>query len=321
MLLSLTDHPLDLVLGQRGAARDRHGLLLAGAPILGGDVDDAVGVDVKGDLDLRHATGSRCDAGQLESAQTLVVLGYLALTLEHLDEDRWLVVVGGGEHLRTFGRYGRIALDELSHQPTLGLDAQRQGGYVDEKDVLAFTLEDPGLQARANRHDLVGIDSLVGDLAAGELGDDIGHGRHTSRPADQDHVGNLADVDAGVLDDLAERALGPIEQVRGELLELRAGHGLVQVDRAILGHREVLQVDVGARRSGELLLGLLGRVTQTLHGDLVVGQVDPAGVLHDRDQVLDDALVPVVTTELVVTVGRADLDGGEAVLRVLADLK
>ena len=71
----------------------------------------------------------------------------------------------------------------------------------------------------------------------------------------------------------------------------------------------------------ELLLGLLGGVAQTLHGDLVLGQVDAGGVLHRGEQVADDALVPVVATELVVTVGGADLDGGEAVLGVLADLE
>ena len=44
-------------------------LLLAGAQILGGDVDDAVGVDVEGHLDLRHATAGRSDAVQMEAAQ------------------------------------------------------------------------------------------------------------------------------------------------------------------------------------------------------------------------------------------------------------
>ena len=129
------------------------------------------------------------------------------------------------------------------------------------------------------------------------------------------------ELDAGVLDDLVERRLGAVEQVLGHLLELRAGERLVEVDRAVLGHREVLQRDVGARRGGELLLGLLGRVAQALHGDLVLGQVDAGGVLHRGEQVVDDALVPVVATELVVTVGGADLDGREAVLGVLADLE
>ena len=44
-------------------------------------VHDAVGVDVEGDLDLRDATRSRSDAGQLEGAQRLVVASELALTL------------------------------------------------------------------------------------------------------------------------------------------------------------------------------------------------------------------------------------------------
>ena len=48
-------------------------LLLAGAQILGGDVDDAVGVDVEGHLDLRHAAAGRGDAVQVEAAQGLVV--------------------------------------------------------------------------------------------------------------------------------------------------------------------------------------------------------------------------------------------------------
>ena len=50
------DHPVDLFLGQAGAFLDLDRVLLAGALVLGGDVDDAVGVDVEGDLDLRDAT-------------------------------------------------------------------------------------------------------------------------------------------------------------------------------------------------------------------------------------------------------------------------
>ena len=45
---------------------------VAGTQILGGDVDDAVGVDVEGHLDLRHATAGRSDAVQMEAAQALV---------------------------------------------------------------------------------------------------------------------------------------------------------------------------------------------------------------------------------------------------------
>ena len=47
----------------------------------------------------------------------------------------------------------------------------------------------------------------------------------------------------------------------------------------------------------------------------------PEEFFTDGEQVVDDALVPVVATELVVAGGGLDLDGREAVLGVLADLE
>ena len=61
------------------------------ALVLGRHVDDAVGVDVKGDLDLRHAARGGRDADELELAQQLVVGRHLALALEDLDADLRLV--------------------------------------------------------------------------------------------------------------------------------------------------------------------------------------------------------------------------------------
>jgi len=77
---------------------------------------------------------------------------------------------------------------------------------------------------------------------------------------------------------------------------------------------------VGGQRRGEFLLGLLRRLTQPLDGALVLGEVHTLLVLHLADQPLDDALVPVVSTELVVAVGGLDLDRGEPVV-VLAHLE
>ena len=58
---------------------------------------------------------------------------------------------------------------------------------------------------------------------------------------------------------------------------------------------------------------------QALQGDLVLGEVDALD-LELVEQVVDDALVPVVAAEAVVTGGGADLDGGEVVF-VLAHLE
>ena len=60
--------------------------------VLGRDVRDAVGVDVEGHLDLRHAARRRGDPHQVELAERAVVARHLALPLEHVDLDRgcWL---------------------------------------------------------------------------------------------------------------------------------------------------------------------------------------------------------------------------------------
>src|SRR5699024_8907059 len=83
--LGVLDHAVDLLLRQAGAVLDGDGVLLAGALVLGGDVDDAVGVDVEGDLDLWHATRRGGDTGELERPEQLVLRRHLALTLEDLD--------------------------------------------------------------------------------------------------------------------------------------------------------------------------------------------------------------------------------------------
>ena len=76
-------------------------LLLASALVSGADMDDAVSVDVEGDLDLWDAAGGRGDADQLELAEEFVVGGHLTLALEDLDLHLGLTVGSGREHLQT----------------------------------------------------------------------------------------------------------------------------------------------------------------------------------------------------------------------------
>src|SRR5699024_7979890 len=72
------------------------------------------------------------------------------------------------------------------------------------------------------------------------------------------------------------------------------------------------EVDRGGLPAGQLDLGLLRGLTQTLERHLVLGQVDAVLRLELLDQPVDDPLVPVVTTEVVVAGGGADLDDAVA---------
>merc|ERR1711939_159562 len=120
---------------QEGAAAggaapgDRDRLFLAAALVLGGDAQDAVGVDVEGHLDLRHTPGSRRNAIETEGSQGLVVGGHLALTLEHVNLHVRLTIHRRGVGLSFLGGNRGVAGDHLGHHTTEGLHTERQRSH------------------------------------------------------------------------------------------------------------------------------------------------------------------------------------------------
>ena len=266
----------------------------------------------KRDLDLRDAARRRRDAGELELAQRLVVGRHLALALQHVDLDRRLVVLGRREDLALAGRDRRVALDELRHDAALGLDAERQRGDVEQQDVLDVAGQHAGLDGGADGHDLVGVDAAV-RLLAGELLDLLLHGGHAGHAADEDDVVDLRDaLVLGVVERLADRRDDAVEQVGGQLVELRAREAHVEVLGAALVGGDERQVDLRLLRGGQLDLGLLGRLVEALQGHRVLRQVDALVALELGREPVDDRLVEVVAAEVVVTRGRLDLEDAVA---------
>src|ERR1700761_1448843 len=88
VLFGVGHHPLDLGLVQIGGLTDRDPLLGPGVLVTGRDVEDAVGVDVEGDLDLRCPARSRPDVLEPEPGQHPVVGGTFPLALQDDDIDR-----------------------------------------------------------------------------------------------------------------------------------------------------------------------------------------------------------------------------------------
>ena len=120
------------------------------------------------DLDLGHAPAGGGDAVQAEAAQGLVVGGHLPLALEDVDLHLGLVVGGGGEDLALLGGDGGVALDELGVHAAHGLNAQGQGGDVQQQQALHVAHQHAALEGGAHGHALVGVDALEA-LLAGEL--------------------------------------------------------------------------------------------------------------------------------------------------------
>ena len=75
-------------------------------------VHDTVGINIKGNLDLRNAAHCRRNTIQSELAQRFVVLRKLSLALQYIDIHRRLIIGIGGEDLTVLGRDRRISLDQ-----------------------------------------------------------------------------------------------------------------------------------------------------------------------------------------------------------------
>lgn len=144
--------------------------------------------------------------------------GDLTLPLIDLDLHRRLVVVGGGESLRPLGGDRGVALDEPGHHPALGLDTQAQRGNIKQQNVFHLALEDAGLQSGSHRDNLIGVDALVGFLAAGEFLDQIGHRGHPGRTTHEHNVIDLRHRNAGVSDHRLERLASAVQQVLSDPL-------------------------------------------------------------------------------------------------------
>jgi hypothetical protein len=105
--------------------------------------------------------------------------------------------------------------DPLDH-PAHHLDAERERNHVEQQDVLlqlARARQDVGLDGRADRHDLVGIEARVRGLSE-QLRDHPAHERHARRSTDEHDVVDLLGGDAGVGERLAARVHRTLDERR-----------------------------------------------------------------------------------------------------------
>ena len=151
--LGIGHHPLNVVVGQTSAGSDDDVLLLSGALVLGGHIEDAIGINVEGDLDLGNTTRSRRNTDEVELAEILVVGRHLSLALHDLDLDLGLVVHGRGEGLRLLGGDGGVAGDKLGHDTAKSFNTKTEGSDVEKQDILDVSLEDTALDGGTHGND------------------------------------------------------------------------------------------------------------------------------------------------------------------------
>ena len=306
-LLGVVDHGLDLGVGKTGTGRDGNGLILVGRLVLGRDVDNGVGVDVKGDLDLGNTTVRRGDSNELEVTEELVIADELTLSLVNLDLDSGLEIGSGGEDLRLLGRDGGVAVDQTGEDTTEGLNSEREGSDIQKEDVHNLTSEDGTLNGGTNGDSLIGVDGLGSVTTEDGLDGlrDLGHTGHTTN---EDNLLDILGGKTSILEGLAAGLDALLNEGTGEGLELSTSHLLVDVLGAGGISGDERQVDVGLESGRELHLGLLSGLADTLDGHAVTGQVKARLLLEVLDEVADERDVEVLTTEMGITVGGLHLE-------------
>jgi len=224
-LLGILDHLLDILFGESTlVVGDGNLVLITSTLIDGGDVENTVGIDIEGDLDLWNTSWSWWDTLKVEFTELMVVLGHLSLTLEDLDQDTWLVILVSGESLGLLGWDGSVSLNDISHDTTSGLDTHGKWGDIEEQKLLGLfvtlTGEDGSLDGGTVSNSLIWVDGFVKGLSVEEVGE---HGLNlwdSGRSTNEDDLMDLTFTNTGVLQDVLDWWHTFSEEVHAELLEL-----------------------------------------------------------------------------------------------------
>jgi hypothetical protein len=81
-------------------------------------MDDTVGINVEGNLDLGYTSWCRWDTGEIELSKQFIVNNHLSLSLEDTDGDHCLIVSSGGIDSGLFGWDGGISFNHSGHNTT-----------------------------------------------------------------------------------------------------------------------------------------------------------------------------------------------------------
>jgi len=308
--LGIGNELLDLFLGESAlVVGDGDGTGFAGGLIASGNVEDTVGINVEGDLNLGDTSGSWWDSVKHELTEHVVILNHTSLTFVNLDLDSGLVVGISGEDLALFGGDGGVSGDNNTHDTSDGLDTLGKGRDIEEEHVLdsggLVSVENGGLDGGTVSDGLIRVDGLVEGLSVEEVGEHVLDLGDSGRSSNKDDLVNLGLGALGILEDVLNWGHTFLEISLAEFLELSSGES----EREIFSTLEGLDLNLGLMGSGESSLGLFTLGSESSEGSHVVLDIN-LGLLEEfLHAEVDKVVIEIFTTEMGVTVGGLNLEG------------
>ena len=270
-------------------------------------MQNAVGVNVKGDLDLRQSACSRRNPGELELADGLVVHGQFALALQYVNLHRRLVVVRSAERLRLLGGNRRVARNQHGGHAAKRFNAERERAHVEKQHVLLLAREHCALNGRAHGYDFIRVHTLVRLLAEERLHHFL-HLRNTRRATHEEHFVHFRRLHASVGERLLHGLERALDEVVHQLFELGARKLIVEMLRTGLVGGDERKIDIRAHRARQFDLRLLRRFFEALERHRVLGEVNRLILAELGHEPVNHLLVKVIAAEVRVAVGGLHLE-------------
>jgi len=308
--LSSVGHGLNLSSGSTGTTSDLDISVSTGSLILGSDSKDTIRVNREGDSNLGLVTLGLLNVRDGELAEEVVVGGLVTLTLIDRDINLSLVINLSGVHLGTSAGDGGVTRNDDGHDTAGGLDTEREGSDIKEKEILGLLVtlagKDSTLNSGTISNGLIGVEGTAELLATEELnkrGLDLGD---TSRTTDKNDIVNVLGLHVSILKNLLDGLKAAREDRLDETLELSTSKSELEV---LLVHKS-LNDNLGRLNGRKLTLSLLNSKHHTLLSTSI--GMDVAGEALSRHNLLEDVLgndvINILTTKTSITTSSLDLE-------------
>ena len=284
-------------------------LLFSGSKILSGYIYDTIGINIKGNLDLRNSTSCWRDSIQTELSKGFIISCKLSLTLYNVDINSGLVICCSREDLALLGRDGCISLDQTGCDTSHGLDGQRQRSNIQKKDITCTSIscQLTTLNGSTDCYTLIRVQSFA-RLMSGQLFYFILYCRDTCRTTYQQNFAKLRRADTCITKCCLYRVSSTLYQIVGQFIEFCSGQVHIKVKRTICIHADERKVDIGCSGSGKLFLSFLSCLFQSLQCHLVISKIYTVLFLELGDHPVSYFLVEVIAAQMVVTSGCQNFD-------------
>ena len=192
--------------------------------------------------------------------------------------------------------------------PAVSIPTERAGD-VEQEDFVgglggSISRENGSLDSGSVSNGFVGVDGLVGLFAVEEVGHKLLDLGDTGRSTDKNDFVNRRLVNLGIAKDTLDRLHGGAEEILAKLLEASAGDGGVEVDT----FKEGVDLNGGLGRRRKSALSPLASSAKTTESASIGGEILLVLALELSDEVVDKAVVEVLTTQVGIASSRLNLE-------------